>query len=188
MLKKFLAISSLFTLLLSIAAFAQEHVVKIDDQGSGKKIIKIEKNLAPFHLNLTDEQRKAFKKIDLDLQKEILPLRNELDVKQLELDAEKTEDQPDLKKIYAFIDDTHRLQASIEKKSFAADLQKRSLLDAEQRKMWDADGPFGRKFLMLTNPFDDAKLMRFNDEFQQKWGKKLPEDDGENIEREIEIR
>jgi Spy/CpxP family protein refolding chaperone len=188
MLKKLLAISTFFTLFLTIAAFAQERVVQIDDQGPAKKIIKIEKNLPPSLLNLTDEQRKAFKKLDLDLQKEILPMRNESDVKQLELEAEKTEDQPDLKKIYALIDDIHRLQASIEKKSVAADLQKRSLLDDKQRKIWDTDGPFGRKFLMLTNPFDDDKFMRFNDEFLQKWGKKLPEDDGENIEREIEIR
>jgi len=188
MLKKILVTGSLLTLFLLPAVTAQENIIKIDENGLEKKIIKIEKNLPLLHLNLTDEQEKAFKKIDLDLKKETLVLRNELEVKQLELEAEISEDQPDLKKINALVDDIHKLQASIEKKDIAAELQKRSLLDAEQRKAWDDKGPFeGRRFHMRLGGESD-RLMWFQNSLPKHWERNLRDNIEENIEREIEIR
>lgn len=157
------------TAVLTLALFAgianaQPQNMKIDD-GPGKRRIKIEKELLPKHLNLTDEQKKAFKKLDLDLQKEILPLHNELDVKRLELDAEKTEEKPDLKKINALIDDIHHLAATIEKKRTAVNLQKRALLDDEQRELWDTEGPFdGPRPRLLRNRLLPHRFMWLGDD------------------------
>lgn len=188
MFKKILVTGSLLTFFLSLAVTAQEHIIKIDRNGPEKKVIKIEKDLLPPHFNLTDEQKKAFKKIDLGFKKETLPLRNELEVKQLELEAEKTEDQPDLKKINPLVDDVYRLQASIEKKRIAADLQKRSLLDAEQRKAWDDEGPFEGRNLRMRLSGEPDRLMWFQNDQSEGWEKKLGEDIEKEIEREIEIR
>ena len=194
MFKKLLMVGALAALLTGTAA-ARQHIMKIDD-APGKRVVKLDKDPLPRHLNLTDEQKKAFKKLDLGLQKEILPLRNELGVKRLELEAEKIEEKPDLKKINILIDDIHRLAAAIEKKEAAVDLQKRALLDAEQRRLWDEEPPFGRRLKLMLNRFGPDRLMWLGDEFPGDWAERLREKfEGEigreferEIEREIEIR
>ena len=87
-------------------------------------------------LNLTDLQKKEFKKLDLAFEKQSLPTRNELDVKRLELEVELEEENPDIKVINGLIDAIHDLEAKVEKLQIATELQKRDLLSDEQRKDW----------------------------------------------------
>ncbi len=147
-----------------------------------KRIIKIEKDVRLPGINLSAEQRKAFRKIDLSLKKETVALRNELGVKQAELQAELTEEQPDLKKIESLIDDIHKLRASLQKKRIAAELQKRSLLDEQQRKLLDEERPFPGRGLRF---FREGGRMRFLGDCPF-WS--LNTDDDEEEEEIIEIR
>ncbi|MDZ7315843.1 MAG: periplasmic heavy metal sensor [candidate division KSB1 bacterium] len=126
-------------------AMAQGEPLRPFRGGQTKKVIEIQKEVIDRDLNLTDEQEKAFKKIDLSFRKETVALRNDLQIKQLELQAELSEDKPDAKKIESLIDDIAKLRAAIQKKRISAHLQKRNLLNADQRKILDRQCPWWGK-------------------------------------------
>jgi len=123
--------------LLLGAPLVAQHMLKVDTANDGrKKIILIEKrgDMACDPLYLTDAQKKEFRKLDLQLKKETVSLRNELEIKQLEKQVELDADSPDVKKLNTLIDEIHNLQANVEKKQLAIELKKRDLLTEEQRK------------------------------------------------------
>ncbi|MBN1466686.1 periplasmic heavy metal sensor [candidate division KSB1 bacterium] len=165
-MKKAVFITLMVSTICSTLALAQKSM-DVDTRVQGdKKIIKIRQgeDILNSKLNLTDEQKKEFKKLDLAFQKETLSLKNELGVKKLELDVELEETNPDLKKINSLIDDIHTLQASIEKKRIAGEFKKRNLLTDEQKKNWRPRGFGMQKEILMLEEDEPLDFMWFGDE------------------------
>lgn len=89
-------------------------------------------------LNLTDEQKAAFKKEMLAMHKEILPLRNEIGEAEAHQKTLLSADKPDLSAIDKNIDKIGALRVEIAKIAMKHRLEMRSLLTDEQRMKFDA--------------------------------------------------
>jgi len=166
---KKLMLFGVMTLILTLAmtAVAQKTVdvdTMVDDD---QKIIKIHKGGGDFTqdlLNLTDAQKKEFKKLDLAFEKDIVSTKNGLDIARLEMEVEMTEDIPDLKKINGLIDTIHQNEATIEKKRVANEFKKRDLLTDEQKKNWVMHSPQVTKKIIMLNGGEAENLMWFGDD------------------------
>jgi Spy/CpxP family protein refolding chaperone len=101
----------------------------------------------PMHseLNLTEEQQKQITALRVAHQKEIQPLRNDIAIKQAELQKYRSADKPDMVQINSTIDAIGKLKTEIQKKSVAHQLAVRALLTDEQKLIFDAKGPRGGK-------------------------------------------
>ena len=163
--------------MFSPVLFAQNSVDMVTHMNGDKKVIKIKKGDHPGDelLNLTDEQKKEFKKLDLAFAKETLSAKNELGVKRLELDIEFQEDNPDLKKINSLVDDIHSMEASIEKKRIANEFKKRDLLTDEQKKNWSLHRPMMQEKVLMFKGDVPQDMMWFDESMDPQ------------IERNIEI-
>jgi Spy/CpxP family protein refolding chaperone len=163
-----------FLVIFTGVLLAQEKTIDVDVTADGDgdaKVIKIRKggDIEEIILNenddldLTEEQRKKFKKIELAFEKDIISTKNELEVAQLELDVEMDEDNPNIGKINGLIDDIHKKEAEIEKKRIASELKKRDLLTDEQKKNWKLRGPhkIRKEIIMLKDGEHD--MMWFGD-------------------------
>ena len=84
-------------------------------------------------LNLTDDQRKSFREINLNHLSVTKPLKKEMMKKKLEMQLEKMEDKIDVTTINKLIDEISDLEAEVRKTEFSRNLEIRSLLDDEQQ-------------------------------------------------------
>jgi Spy/CpxP family protein refolding chaperone len=91
-------------------------------------------------MNLSEDQQKKIKEIRLKTAREIMPLRNQLAEKKARLHTISTVDKPDMNEINKTIDEMAALKAQIEKKRVASRMEVRSLLNDEQRLMFDMKG------------------------------------------------
>lgn|GEM_PF-6485808 len=99
-------------------------------------------------LNLTDAQKKKLREMRLQNQKELIPLRADLQTKHLDLRSEMQSDKPDLAKINGLVDQIAKVRADIQKKQIAFRFKMRDQLTPEQLKIWDANrGRMGRGFM-----------------------------------------
>jgi len=89
-------------------------------------------------LNLTTEQLNTFKKMRLEFRKEMLPLKNEIEAKNLELQSLLISGKPDEGKIDAVIEDIGKLRIKVQKKQVAHRLAMREQLTDDQKAIWDA--------------------------------------------------
>jgi Spy/CpxP family protein refolding chaperone len=89
-------------------------------------------------MDLTDEQQSKMTDLRLKLQKELLPLRTELQSKVAEIQLMKTENAPSLNKIDKLIDDAQEVRAKMAKAKVRHQLEVRKLLTLEQQKMFDS--------------------------------------------------
>lgn len=173
-------------LIAGSAALQAQHDIDIETTDDGhKKIVRIKKGggdiFSSDPLNLTPEQKKEFKKLDLQFEKDTISLRNELELKNLEKEVELEADTPDLQKLNKLIDTIHNLQASIEKKRMAIELKKRSLLTEEQRKDWrPIMGHREKKIIMLKSGGEHDMMWFHGDDLDMPMNK--------DIEQRIEIR
>lgn len=178
----FLSVAILLILgtVLLYAQPEQNKDVDIKMQGD-KKVIKIRKGGDFFvqeQLNLTQDQKKEFKKLDLALEKDIISSKNELEVTQLELEVALEENEPRLNKINSLIDKIHNLEAEIEKKRIANEFKKRDLLTDEQKEKWRPRRPSINKEIIMFKGDRPRNLLWFDEH-------DLPVPP--KIEREIEI-
>lgn len=88
-------------------------------------------------LNLTDEQKEAFKKIMLAMHKEILPIRNEIGEAEAHQKTLLSADKPDLSAIDKNIEKIGGLRVEIAKIAMKHHLEMRSLLTDEQKMKFD---------------------------------------------------
>jgi Spy/CpxP family protein refolding chaperone len=88
-------------------------------------------------LNLTDEQKAAFKNIMLAMHKEILPVRNEIGEAVAHQKTLLSADKPDLAAVNKNIDKIGSLRIEIAKISIKHRLEMRGLLTDEQRLKFD---------------------------------------------------
>ena len=84
-------------------------------------------------LNLSDDQRKSFREINLNHLSVTKPLKKEMMKKKLEMQLEKMEDKIDVTTINKLIDEISDLEAEVRKTEFSRNLEIRSLLDDEQQ-------------------------------------------------------
>ena len=89
-------------------------------------------------LNLTEDQKQSIQKLHLKLQKELLPLRTELQSKMLDYKGEMIGNKPSQNKINSFIDDISKVKAEMQKKQVAHKFELRGILTEEQIEIWDA--------------------------------------------------
>lgn len=178
MKKRTLLLGCAVAIMVAFPLLAQD-VDKIESEfEGGKKIIKIHKGEPLDPLNLTVEQNKEFKKLDLKFKKETLSLRNEVEIKRLEQEVELDAEKPNLTKINTLIDDIHKLEAEIEKKQIAINLQKRDLLTPEQKKVWhDMPHGLGKRNIIIKKDIINDPLLQHH----------IAIPSSERIEEEIEI-
>ena len=89
-------------------------------------------------LNLTDEQKEAFKKIRLAMHKEILPIQNEIGEAEAHQKTLLSAEKPDLAAINKNIEKIGALRVEIAKIAMKHRLEMRSLLTDDQRMKFDA--------------------------------------------------
>ncbi len=102
-------------------------------------------------LNLTDQQKEAFKKIRLAMHEEILPIRNEIGEAEAHQRTLVTAEKPDLSAIDKNIEKIGALKVEAAKIIMKHHLEMRALLTAEQRMKFDncLEGmrhPMGQRF------------------------------------------
>lgn len=88
-------------------------------------------------LNLTDEQKEAFRKSFIEVQKKIKPLKNELGEAKARQKTLTTADNPDLNAISKNIDKISDLKAQIQKIMVKHHLEMRAQLTDEQKLKFD---------------------------------------------------
>jgi hypothetical protein len=174
----------LAAILVLVTPLLAQHKIDVQTSNDGhKKIMRIHNggDMLGDPLNLTDAQKKDFKKLDLQFKKDTISLKNELELKKLEKEVELEADSPDLKKLNPLIDATHSLQASMEKKKMAVEFKKRALMTKEQLKHWrPMTGHIEKKIIMLKG--DGAHDMHWIDDIDFD----MPIE--REIEEKIEIR
>jgi Spy/CpxP family protein refolding chaperone len=118
-------------------------------------------------LNLTEEQKQSIQELHLKLQKELLPLRSELQSKMLDYKSEMIGNQPSQGKINSFIDDISKVKAEMHKKKVAQQFELRGILTEEQREMlkahkklkrWSFMGPMKRGKRSMRHGFHGGRF------------------------------
>jgi Spy/CpxP family protein refolding chaperone len=87
--------------------------------------------------DLTEAQETQIEKSKLNLDKEILPLTADLDVKKAELDKLLLAEKPDKKAVYKKIDEIQTVKTKIKRLKVDHRLEVRALLTPEQRVVFD---------------------------------------------------
>jgi Spy/CpxP family protein refolding chaperone len=88
--------------------------------------------------DLTEEQQGKIKELHMDLMKESLPIRNQIGENSAKMRTLETAETPDMKVIEKLIDESAKLEASLEKKRAANHQEIRKLLTDEQRVIFDS--------------------------------------------------
>ncbi len=89
-------------------------------------------------MNLTEEQREQMKTFKIEFIKDISPLKNEIEVKNAQLHAASVGDNIDVKKVNKLIEEIGDLKTQIAKKHFAHKQEIRSILNDEQKVLFDS--------------------------------------------------
>jgi Spy/CpxP family protein refolding chaperone len=87
--------------------------------------------------NLTDEQKTRMEQLKLDLMKAIKPLMNKIGEKEAQLQTLRTEDKPDMNKIFALVDEVGLLKSQVRKEHEKHLQSIRQTLDEKQRIIFD---------------------------------------------------
>ncbi len=90
-------------------------------------------------LKLTDEQGVQIMDLRHEHQKQILPLRTELQGESAELKLLRIEENPNLKEIDSKIDEISKLRSKVQKANVGHRLEVRKLLTPEQQKIFDSN-------------------------------------------------
>ena len=106
-------------------------------------------------LNLTDQQRKSFRKINSNHLSVTKPLKKEMMKKKLEMQLEKMEDKIDVSTVNKLIDEISDLEAEMRKSEFSRNLEIRSLLDDEQQIRLD-------RMMQMRKQMKKTGMMRRN--------------------------
>ena len=85
-------------------------------------------------LNLSEEQKTEIQKIDLNFQKEMMGLKNEVEINQLEIKILFLEKDPELVKIRAKLQEIADLQIELKMKRIEEYLAVKSILTSEQQE------------------------------------------------------
>jgi Spy/CpxP family protein refolding chaperone len=89
-------------------------------------------------LDLTQEQKDQIKEIHLAHMKDVQPLRDEVKINRVTVDALLKRDDPDMKEIVSLVEANGKLLTQIQVKGIEQKINVRSLLTDEQKIMYDA--------------------------------------------------
>ncbi len=127
-------------------------------QEAEKKVVKERFGMLS---TLTEDQQKQIKDLRTQIEKEILPLKSDLQVKSAELKQLLVAEKPDRAAINKKIDEIGSLRTQIQKKKVENQLKVRVLLTPEQRIMFDKRILAGRKQFRNRNfPMMGKRLNR----------------------------
>jgi hypothetical protein len=99
-----------------------------------------------YGLNLTREQIEKINRLELDLEKELLPLFYELRSNYLELDNLETQRNPDRAQIEKVLDKIYKVEDEIQKKEISNEEKIRGLLTEDQRALLDSYYSYDRGY------------------------------------------
>lgn len=88
-------------------------------------------------LNLTDDQEKKISELRTAHQKEMTAFRNDMAIKEAELQKYRSADKPDMTQINKSIDEIGKLRTDMQKKRVTHELAVRNLLTDEQKAIYD---------------------------------------------------
>ena len=91
-------------------------------------------------LDLTQEQKDQIKEIHLSHMKDIQPLKDEVKINRVKVDALLKRDDPDMKQIVSLVEANGKLLTQIRVKSIEQKISVRNLLTDEQKIIYDAHG------------------------------------------------
>ncbi len=91
----------------------------------------------PCLLDLTEAQETQIEKSKIALDKELLPLKADLDVKKAELDKLLLAEKPDKKSVYKKIDEIQTVRTKLERLKVDHRLEVRAFLTPDQRVVFD---------------------------------------------------
>lgn len=91
-----------------------------------------------FIPGLTEEQKEQIREIQLETRKSVQPLRDEMSVNQAKLNMLVRQDDPDINKITGIVKANADLQVKTEMLSIESRIRTRSLLNEEQKILFDA--------------------------------------------------
>jgi Spy/CpxP family protein refolding chaperone len=92
------------------------------------------------YLDLTEEQKDQIKTIHLANMKDVQPLKDEIKINRVKVDALLKKDDPDMKEIVSLVEANGKLITQIRVKSIEQKISVRSLLTDEQKIIYDARG------------------------------------------------
>lgn len=117
---------------------------------------RIHREMMDNRLNLTEEQKSKMADLRLAHQKEILPLRTELQGKMADFRLLKTEPNPNLNKIDQVIEQMEKIRTKMQKARVRHQLEVREILTPDQQKLWDSRILQGREHRMMGRKFRGA--------------------------------
>jgi Spy/CpxP family protein refolding chaperone len=126
------AMSVLIVILVTTCAFAQKPAPPTPADAHHKP--RHGHTLMLQRLDLTDEQREEIDKIQYKTQKEIIPLKAEIELKKLDLKQEMNANSPDRNRIMKLVESISDLTLQIRKISIDQKLTVHSILTPEQRE------------------------------------------------------
>jgi Spy/CpxP family protein refolding chaperone len=93
--------------------------------------------MGPHIPNLTDEQKARMEQLKFELMKALKPIKNKIREKEAQLHSLRSEDKPDLNKIFALVDEVGILKSQARKEHEKHIQAIRQTLDEKQRIMFD---------------------------------------------------
>jgi Spy/CpxP family protein refolding chaperone len=164
-----ISIASLFLVGLLYMTFAQEQEAteKPPKRMREERVARVFKDI-----NLTEKQKDELAKLGLENRKEMVKLRAELQILQLDLQALLEPREPDKAKVYAQLDNINKLRNEMAKMRIEHSLKRRAILTEEQ---WDTLRKSGRFHhfdgLHQEYPRDRHFLPRFRDRrfMERRW-------------------
>lgn len=179
-MKKLFSMLVLLTFVLTLSAQEQKQEQRKVIINKGEGMMKA--NPAQLVPQFTPEQKKQIAEFKLTLQKEMIQLNNQLNEKQAQLKTLQQVEKPDMKSIYAKIDEITTIQ---NKKLKANALNKnniRSILTDEQRVKFDMNnGNPPRHFQMDKNRM---RMMHQGNRMHMQQGQMM-EQNGKTMERRV---
>lgn len=127
----------LVMILSSVNVFAQREQREEGFRGQRARMDQ-RKHKGPMIPDLTEEQQEKMKKLRLDMQKNKLPITNQLGEKRARMRTLSTAENPNMKEINKLIDEMGELRTKIDKLKAAHHQEVRKLLTEEQRVVFDA--------------------------------------------------
>lgn len=132
----------LCSLLLSVFVINNSYGQSTDKKEDGK-ICKKQQGCdkrGPFNFipNLTEDQKTKIKELHLNLQKEVVQIKNQINEKEAHLKTVSMLEKVDMTEVNKTIDEVFALKASLAKKKAAFHQDVRNLLTTEQKVVFDA--------------------------------------------------
>lgn len=125
-------------------------------------------------VNLTPEQNQKVQALQESFLKQTLPLRNEMQIKQLELRTLWAQTNPDQAKILAKQKEINALRGQLQEKGTQNRLEMRKILTPEQQAQLGANGPgfgpgYGMRGGMMGGGFGPGRGMGYGTGYCPRW-------------------